>query len=253
MNTANSIIPNYKYSSQGQEKQTETGWSSYRWRNYDAAMGRFFNVDPLSEKYSYQSHYNFAENRVVDARELEGLEAVLINDTTIEWRVKIDNKLGTDYNKTLLQDTSAILSQNGMTVNIIEDADAKFTIELAKPVAKFTADGMISITNGYNIPDGNIYDGQVTSQDSPRTLAHELGHKSSLPHIFAETSKVENTKENQKNLMNSDDNNKVELRDTSGTNLTPSQTKDIKDHIRITNENRERKEKEQQRLNQTPN
>ncbi|WP_167510759.1 hypothetical protein [Chryseobacterium sediminis] len=53
--------------------------------------------------------------------------------------------------------------------------------------------------------------------------------------------------------MNSDDNNKVELRDTSGTNLTPSQTKDIKDHIRITNENRERKEKEQQRLNQTPN
>lgn len=37
-------------------------------------MGRFFNVDPLSEKYAYQSHYNFSENRVVDGRELEGLE-----------------------------------------------------------------------------------------------------------------------------------------------------------------------------------
>ena len=71
-----SISPNYKYSSQGQEKQQETGWSSYRWRNYDAAMGRFFNVDPLSEKYAYQSHYNFSENRVVDGRELEGLEFV---------------------------------------------------------------------------------------------------------------------------------------------------------------------------------
>lgn len=44
-------------------------------------VGRFFNVDPLSEKYSYQSHYNFSENRVIDARELEGLEAVLIKDT----------------------------------------------------------------------------------------------------------------------------------------------------------------------------
>nr|WP_262511412.1 RHS repeat-associated core domain-containing protein [Chryseobacterium pennipullorum] len=76
LSTSNSISPFYSYSSQGQEKQRETGWSSYKWRNYDAAMGRFFNVDPLSEKYAYQSHYNFSENRVVDARELEGLEAV---------------------------------------------------------------------------------------------------------------------------------------------------------------------------------
>ncbi|MGE8513545.1 MAG: hypothetical protein ACN6N7_12635, partial [Chryseobacterium culicis] len=76
LSTANSISPNYKYSSQGQEKQTETGWSSYHWRNYDASMARFFNIDPLSEKYAYQSHYNFSENRVVDGRELEGLEFV---------------------------------------------------------------------------------------------------------------------------------------------------------------------------------
>ncbi|GAE66940.1 hypothetical protein CIN01S_20_00660 [Chryseobacterium indologenes NBRC 14944] len=74
LSTSNSITPNYRYSSQGQEKQRETGWSSYRWRNYDATMARFFNVDPLSEKYAYQSHYNFSENRVVDGRELEGLE-----------------------------------------------------------------------------------------------------------------------------------------------------------------------------------
>ncbi|KAB1231474.1 RHS repeat-associated core domain-containing protein [Chryseobacterium viscerum] len=76
LGTSLSISPNYKYSSQGQEKQTETGWSSYKWRNYDAAMGRFFNVDPLSEKYTYQSHYNFSENKVVSHRELEGLEAI---------------------------------------------------------------------------------------------------------------------------------------------------------------------------------
>jgi len=74
LGTSLSISPNYKYSSQGQEKQTETGWSSYHWRNYDASMARFFNVDPLSEDYAYQSHYNFSENRVVDGRELEGLE-----------------------------------------------------------------------------------------------------------------------------------------------------------------------------------
>ncbi|WP_228390935.1 RHS repeat-associated core domain-containing protein [Chryseobacterium sp. MOF25P] len=64
---------NYKY--QGQELQ-ETGFYSFKWRNYMPDVGRFFNIDPLSEKYSYQSHYNFSENRVVDGRELEGLEWV---------------------------------------------------------------------------------------------------------------------------------------------------------------------------------
>ncbi|MGN7706872.1 DUF6443 domain-containing protein [Chryseobacterium sp. 22543] len=70
------VTPSYRYSTQGQENQIDTKWSSYRWRNYDAGMARFFNVDPLSEKYAYQSHYNFSENRVVDGRELEGLEFV---------------------------------------------------------------------------------------------------------------------------------------------------------------------------------
>src|SRR5690606_28988183 len=67
---------NYKY--QGQELQEELGlnWYSFKWRNYMPDIGRFFNVDPLSEKYAYQSHYNFAENRVVDGIELEGLEWV---------------------------------------------------------------------------------------------------------------------------------------------------------------------------------
>ncbi|WP_394363814.1 RHS repeat domain-containing protein [Chryseobacterium indologenes] len=65
----------YQYKYQGQELQ-ETGFYSFKWRNYMPDLGRFFNIDPLSEKYAYQSHYNFSENRVVDARELEGLEAV---------------------------------------------------------------------------------------------------------------------------------------------------------------------------------
>ncbi|UKB86420.1 hypothetical protein LF887_17220 [Chryseobacterium sp. MEBOG06] len=73
---ANSISQNYRYSTQGQEKQEDTKWSSFKWRNYDPTIGRFFNIDPVSEKYAYQSHYNFSENRVVDGRELEGLEWV---------------------------------------------------------------------------------------------------------------------------------------------------------------------------------
>jgi len=80
---------NYKF--QEQELQ-ETGFYSFKWRNYDPTIGRFFNVDPLSEKYAYQSHYNFSENRVVNSREIEGLEAFDNYDDPYEWgdRVGLD-------------------------------------------------------------------------------------------------------------------------------------------------------------------
>lgn len=79
-NTPNlSQLPSYSFGFQGQERQKETGWSSFKWRNAIPELGRFFNVDPLSEKYDYQSHYNFSENKIVSHRELEGLEAIDAN------------------------------------------------------------------------------------------------------------------------------------------------------------------------------
>ncbi len=249
-NNSNVGFNPYQYKYQGQELQ-ETGFYSFKWRNYMPDLGRFFNIDPLSEKYAYQSHYNFSENRVIDARELEGLEAKLINENTIEWRVKIDNRLGREYDKTLLEASSKILSQNGLQVNIIENPEAKFTIELTKPVAKNTPDGLV-LVNGHTVMDGNIYDGTAISKDNPRTLAHELAHKASLAHIFEKESKVANTEENKKNLMNSGANTTETLQETTGTNLVPSQTIDIKNHVKIYNDNRERKDKEQKANSNEP-
>jgi RHS repeat-associated protein len=69
---------NHKFKFQGQEHQDELGlnWDSFKWRNYDYAIGRFMSIDPLSEKYSYQSTYAFAENKVISHIELEGLEGL---------------------------------------------------------------------------------------------------------------------------------------------------------------------------------
>lgn len=71
----------YKYKYQGQERQDELGlnWDSFKYRNYDYAIGRFMCIDPLSEDYAYQSTYAFAENKVIDHIELEGLEGVPAN------------------------------------------------------------------------------------------------------------------------------------------------------------------------------
>ena len=80
---SSSLSQNYRYSTQGQEKQEDTKWSSFKWRNYDPTFGRFFSIDPLAEQYPTWSTYAFSGNRVVDSRELEGLEPKKVNDVNL--------------------------------------------------------------------------------------------------------------------------------------------------------------------------
>lgn len=70
------INSSYKYKFLGQERQDELGlnWDTFRHRNYDYAIGRFFGVDPVSEEYMSISTYQFAHNNPVWKIELEGLE-----------------------------------------------------------------------------------------------------------------------------------------------------------------------------------
>ncbi|MFN5431661.1 MAG: DUF6443 domain-containing protein [Cyclobacteriaceae bacterium] len=70
-----------RYGFQGQEWQADLdlGWSQFKWRMHDPAIGRFGGVDPLSDNYLYNSTYAFSENRTVAHVELEGLEKWSIN------------------------------------------------------------------------------------------------------------------------------------------------------------------------------
>jgi hypothetical protein len=43
----------------------------------DPQVGRFWQIDPLSVKYVYNSTYAFSENKVINGIELEGLERVI--------------------------------------------------------------------------------------------------------------------------------------------------------------------------------
>lgn len=63
---------------QGQPLDNDLGlnWYGFKWRNHDFQIGRFIQIDPLSEKYVYNSTYAFSENKVIANVELEGLESV---------------------------------------------------------------------------------------------------------------------------------------------------------------------------------
>lgn len=84
----------YRYGFQGQEMDNEIRGSkgtsvNYKYRMHDARIGRFFAVDPLFKDFAWNSPYAFSENRVLDAIELEGLEAFLIhgmNSSPEDWQ-----------------------------------------------------------------------------------------------------------------------------------------------------------------------
>jgi RHS repeat-associated protein len=75
-------IQNKEKTFQGQRFDDDLGlnWIQFKWRNHDPQIGRFIEVDPLSEKYAYNSTYAFSENKVTGHVELEGLEAAPTED-----------------------------------------------------------------------------------------------------------------------------------------------------------------------------
>jgi len=78
--TATSSLP-FRYGFQGQERDDEVYGKgnavNFKYRMHDTRIGRFFAVDPLAAHYPWNSPYAFAENKVIQYIELEGLEIAL--------------------------------------------------------------------------------------------------------------------------------------------------------------------------------
>ncbi|SEK30517.1 YD repeat-containing protein [Aquimarina amphilecti] len=74
----------YRYGFQGQEMDNEIKGEgnslNYKFRMNDPRVGRFFAMDPLAPQYPWYSPYQFAGNKVIAWRELEGLEEENVND-----------------------------------------------------------------------------------------------------------------------------------------------------------------------------
>ena len=72
----------YQYKYNVKEYQDELGLNFYDYgaRNYDPAIGRWMNIDPLAEKYFGATPYNYVLNNPVNAIDPDGMDRYLIND-----------------------------------------------------------------------------------------------------------------------------------------------------------------------------
>ncbi|WP_188767943.1 RHS repeat-associated core domain-containing protein [Emticicia aquatilis] len=71
---ANELTNKYQYNGKEEIKDLDIGLYEYGYRWYDATIARFVQVDPLAEKYSYKSEFDYAENSPISGVDLDGLE-----------------------------------------------------------------------------------------------------------------------------------------------------------------------------------
>ena len=73
------VEPENKYLYNGKELADDFGldWHFYGFRMYDAAIGRFPSVDPIIERFSYLTPYNYASNNPVLMIDLWGLQGTV--------------------------------------------------------------------------------------------------------------------------------------------------------------------------------
>jgi len=93
----------YRFGFNGKELDKEVIQYDYGFRIYDARLGRFKSVDPLREKYPWNSTYAFAENDVIRSIDLDGLEKKVV----IHWIDKVNDD-GTLH----ISKTSVSIDQN---------------------------------------------------------------------------------------------------------------------------------------------
>ncbi len=236
-----------KYLYNGKELQEETGFIDFGARQLDKELGRWFNIDPLAEKYYQWSTYNYVMNNPIILIDPNGKE-VQVSSTTNKDNTKtvtfivtvgISNRAGLKKSK-LDHYTNLVTSKieelysgydsksktTYKTIVIVDKDEKDYVINFTDGIRKTTSGGMKTVDRyklGTNTKNGefekntmqvNVY--AIGSDDGiARTGAHEYGHTIGLEHPDGGEA-VEISKSSPDNLMR-------QTTHTKGTTITKKQ------------------------------
>ena len=133
-------------------------------------VARFFNIDPLAAKYPHNSTYAFSENRVIDARELEGLEAFVIHGTT-------QQKTGPSFSKEALNELQKIGGNSVMNTSF------RWNSPLSNDRGMRSDAARLLVTHVLSTREKMIKDGTITEKEPVTLIGYSHGGNVSIQSI----------------------------------------------------------------------
>jgi len=128
-------IGGYRYFFNGQEADNEVlgegALHAFEYRMHDTRIGRFWSVDPLAGKFPWNSTYAFAENDVIRAIDLEGLEKWITQTSQLSYG-PYSLEYVTSNNYRPLQD----VIQSDQLIDAVEQAQTSQTFTSLQTKAK---------------------------------------------------------------------------------------------------------------------
>lgn len=120
--------PENKYKFTGPLFDDDLGWNTYqmKFRTMDTQIGRFLQFDPLAPKYVHNSTYAYAENDVIRAIDLEGLEKYIVTMRAFIPQKTVGNPNPFSSNKTFAGDNRTQYQANATSYRTQQSVKADF-------------------------------------------------------------------------------------------------------------------------------
>ena len=186
------IATNNKYKYNGKELQDELGLNfyDYGWRNYDPAIGRWMNIDPLADKYAIYSPYNYCINNPVRIIDPDGKRIVYVTNEGDNYYYKNGNFYNSETQKRYIPGQK----NSDVTLNIllkvyrtIEKSDVEILKNQLHTLEGSERDHIVQAVGGNNDNKTEI-EGVPNEKDQPNSTRMYLNFSKTKMQGLAKTS-----------------------------------------------------------------